>query len=210
MSKKSGVVERFDSRGKKVGRGSTVYSFKLDDGEWYRTGFDKPDMSEGDQVRFEYSDGQYGKEVDFSTLQVKKNPNGGSGTTGRGGSGTKGGGENWEARQAYWDNKDLRDIEMQKRIGYAGCLNSAIALMGNLLQADAFPVSKSKMSSKEGVAATQAVLVKIADEFWDLINNRPDQLGEQEVVEEVSGKDDLEQTAAEKVDDDDWGDDDWS
>lgn len=210
MANKVGVVDSYNPAGKKVGnRGSSVYSFKLDDGEWYRTGFEKPpaELSVGDSVKFSYTEDQYGKQVDLSTLKIKKNPNPAAQSTG----GSTGG----NGKDDYWKAREERDIEIQKRIGYAGCLNSAIALAEVLIPTGAFPVSDAKLKSKDGLPLTQAVLVQLADEFWALVNNRPDELAEMaEAAQVANGADDLSFTEAEVGDADkdpddfdDWGDD---
>lgn len=66
-----GVVERVNKKRIDTVNGKKpVYSFLLDDDEWYRTGFKKPDIEEGDEVEFEYEETEYGLEVVMDTLEV--------------------------------------------------------------------------------------------------------------------------------------------
>lgn len=46
-----------------------TYSFKLTGGDWYKTGFKDPKISEGDVVSFEYTEGTYGKDCDITTIK---------------------------------------------------------------------------------------------------------------------------------------------
>ena len=41
----------------------TTYSFKGNDGQWYKLGFKKPQFSKGDEVEFEFTSGRWGNEV---------------------------------------------------------------------------------------------------------------------------------------------------
>src|SRR3990167_7062286 len=46
----------------KFGEKST-YSFKGNDGQWYKLGFKKPQFAKGDEVEFEFTSGKWGNEV---------------------------------------------------------------------------------------------------------------------------------------------------
>ena len=41
----------------------TTYSFKGNDGQWYKLGFKKPQFAKGDEVEFEFTSGKWGNEV---------------------------------------------------------------------------------------------------------------------------------------------------
>ena len=41
----------------------TTYSFKGNDGQWYKLGFKKPQFAKGDEVEFEFISGKWGNEV---------------------------------------------------------------------------------------------------------------------------------------------------
>jgi len=203
---KQGTIEFFNPAGKKVGnRGSVAYSFKMDDGEWYSCGFDSPgDLGVGDQVKFENVQNSKGYwNVNLDTLKVKKNKNPVS--TAKKAAGGK---ENYDARAKYWEDKEVRDLDLQKRIGYAGAINSALTFATILASSDAFPVTAAKLKKPEGVDAAQEVIGKLADEFYLRINTRPFELDEV-VTPEVVGKEELEATEKEEEkddEDDDWGD----
>jgi len=51
---------------------SPLYSFKVGD-DWFGCGFDNPKIEKGDTVEFSYSEGQYGKEADVSSIVKKSN-----------------------------------------------------------------------------------------------------------------------------------------
>src|SRR3990167_2104825 len=40
-----------------------TYSFKGNDGQWYKLGFKKPQFAKGDEVEFEFTSGKWGNEV---------------------------------------------------------------------------------------------------------------------------------------------------
>jgi len=66
-----GVVEKVNKKMIATKNGKKpIFSFLLDDDEWYRTGFNAPDIADGDTVEFEYEKTEYGLEVDFDTLEV--------------------------------------------------------------------------------------------------------------------------------------------
>lgn len=48
-----------------------TYSFKGNDGQWYKMGFKKPTFDKGDTVEFEFNSGMYGNEV-TTVLSVTK------------------------------------------------------------------------------------------------------------------------------------------
>jgi len=212
MTVKTGVVEFFNPNGKKTARGGTLYSFKMDDEQWYSCGFDSPPetMEAGDTVKFDYVANAKGYEqVDLASLKIKKNK---SATKKSPAAKAAGGKENYDARAKYWEDKEGRDINLQQRIGYAGALNSALSLSGSLLAAGVFPVSAALLKKKEGLDATQEVIYKLADEFYVRINTRPFELdadGAGLTEEEVNGASELEATEKEEEeekDDEGWDD----
>ena len=86
----------------------TLYSFQLEgDRAWYRCGTEKPAFNEGDSINFEY-------ESDGKNLSVKPNTVTKLAATAAvrapavaAKSAVK---ENWDARAAYWDAKEKREI----------------------------------------------------------------------------------------------------
>jgi len=47
---------------------SPLYSVKLDTGDWFGCGFDNPNVTKGDNITFNFKEGQYGKEMDVNTV----------------------------------------------------------------------------------------------------------------------------------------------
>ena len=70
MSEITGVVEAIGTKEVKTRFGmKPTYSMKVD-GEWYKTGFNKPRCDKGDEVSFSYVEGTYGREVDAKAISV--------------------------------------------------------------------------------------------------------------------------------------------
>lgn len=70
---KSGTVEVLQEKteaksGKRLR--SPLYSVKLDDGQWYNFGFNRPRCAKGDAISFQASQGEYGWEGDADTVTV--------------------------------------------------------------------------------------------------------------------------------------------
>lgn len=71
MAQASGFVEVVTAKTEtKAGKRlrSPLYSFKIDN-DWYGCGFDNPGIEKGDTVEFEFSEGDYGKECNVSTIK---------------------------------------------------------------------------------------------------------------------------------------------
>lgn len=47
-----------------------TYSFKGEDGQWYKMGFDKPKFGAGAEIQYDYEEGTYGKEVKKGSVVV--------------------------------------------------------------------------------------------------------------------------------------------
>jgi len=46
-----------------------TYSFKLQGGDWYKSGFKDPKVNEGDVISFDFTEGTYGKDADLGSLR---------------------------------------------------------------------------------------------------------------------------------------------
>lgn len=69
----SGTVVETDSKEVKTKFGmKPVYSFKLDDGVWYKHGFKDPKLSAGMAVEFDYTPGKYGNDVTDGSITARK------------------------------------------------------------------------------------------------------------------------------------------
>lgn len=111
------------------GRG-TVYSFKLEDGNWFGLGFTKPSFDKGDFIEFAYDQkGQY-KNADAKSVVVKDTaPAAPAAQTAA------------PAAKTNWDEKD-------KRITMLACRNASIELAKLGIEAGAIKLgAKNKMDN---------------------------------------------------------------
>lgn len=70
-----GFVEAVSAKNKtKAGKSlrSPLYSFKVGD-DWFGCGFDNPNIEKGDTIEFSFTEGDYGKEADVSSISKKSN-----------------------------------------------------------------------------------------------------------------------------------------
>ncbi len=172
----------------KVLSSGTYYSFCVDD-NWYRTGKTPTEgLMKGHTIKFTFEKNQWGNEVDTSTIEfdkaetpveVTKKP---YAKSGGGGLGFK---EEKVLREKYWNDKEVRDVERDKKIGYAGALNTAIALVGSALDREliAKPTGKNLGLKFD---AYKAMVEESANGLYALIQSTPgrhDELVGTEVVE---------------------------
>lgn len=142
MSEVIGVVARVTD---KVLPSGTYWSFVLDgDPQWYRTGRDKPKFEAGYKVKFNATEDKYGTHCDLKTVQFKE----GEAPPAAAPAKAAGGKSDFQLRTAYWDAKELRDIENQKRISYQAATNTAIALVNAALANEAIVLPASKAKGK--------------------------------------------------------------
>lgn len=119
-----------------------LYSFKIDSSKmFFRTGTEEvPAIKEGNYIEFT-ADGQ---NVDTESVAEGEAPkaapkakakSSGSGYKGKGKS--SGGGEDWNARQKYWEEKERRDIEVtEPRISYSAAQRNAVQLVCTAMEQD--------------------------------------------------------------------------
>lgn len=124
------------------GKTIVLHSFKVNsDNRWFRTGTDRPNLNEGDFVEFEFA--PKGNRVDLSSIkQIDASeapppaPPAAKKSFGGGGAKKKGG-ENWDARGKYWEDKEKRDIEVvEPRITFCSAQSDAIDLITAALAND--------------------------------------------------------------------------
>ena len=147
----TGYVEAANSRE----AGGKTYFSMLVDGTWYGTGTVNPKVSKGDKVRFEASqNGKYWN-ADMKTFESKegeapKTSQGKSASSYGGGNkgGNGAGSENWEARQKYWDNKELLDIERQQIISLQAATNTSIEIINSAIGHGIVTIPGSKKADK--------------------------------------------------------------
>jgi len=86
MSEVTGVVEtvsiKNETRAGKALR-SPLYSFKLDNQQWYNCGFDDPKVGQGDVVGFTYTEDTYGYAVQKGTVVAMESTPTTAGRTGK-------------------------------------------------------------------------------------------------------------------------------
>ena len=134
MPEVTGTVERVAS--KKLPSGM-YYSFLMND-EWYRTGRTKTPVEAGYKVRFSFTDGQYGKQVDTDSLKFKEGeaPAQSSG---------KSGGEGGYA-------------ETQLRISFQAAFNSASNLVAEAIKNEFITFPKSAKAADKFAAYKNMVM----------------------------------------------------
>lgn len=157
-----GTVERVYERPWAGNDGEVIlHSFQLQgDKRYFRTGTDKV-VQQGDCITFETEGNN--QLVKDSLTKLKAEVTSGatsappsSGGYQRGGGGWGGGKpkttENFEARQKYWENKEIRDIEVvEPRITWSASRSAAIEVIGLALQHDALAFGNASKGAKLGM-----------------------------------------------------------
>ena len=197
MPQTTGTVERTASKQLPSG---LYYSFSVD-GTWYRTGKKEAPVEAGYTVRFNYDEDKWGKHVDLDSLKFKK---GEAPKT----SGKSGGGSGARNSNEYWEAKEQRDISTQKKISYAGVLNTSIQVLNTALDKEFFKIPGGKKATLE---AYKAALFDVADELYQRVNSAPDRHEEMMAYGEEATppkEDDMSDFTEEEAPDE-GGDDDW-
>lgn len=148
-----GNVNYISSKERKTRKGpANVYAIKLEsDDNWYNTGFKSPGVKEGDEVTFRATEGQYGWEVDASSIEIlEKAKQAAAGNV-----------QKAMSKDDYWKSREERDLVTQKVIQLQAARNAAIAtcsaaLAGGVLalpktankQLDAFVAAIDKLTGK--------------------------------------------------------------
>lgn len=136
-----------------AGRNGTVtlYSFQIEgDRSWYRSGTDKPPFSKGDSISFEYnSDGKNNTLVPNSVTKLEATPAQRAPAVAAGKPKVQ---ENWDARAAYWDAKEKREIEVvEPRITLSASRTAAIGVIGLALAHEAIPFGNANKGARLGI-----------------------------------------------------------
>jgi hypothetical protein len=134
-----------------------LHSFQIQgDKRYFRTGTDKL-FSQGDSIQFDVEGNNQvvTDSVVKLAAQVATAPAPATGGYQR--PAWQGGGkpkttENFEARQKYWENKELRDIEVvEPRITWSSSRTAAIEVIGLALQHDAIAFGNAAKGAKLGM-----------------------------------------------------------
>lgn len=133
----------------KTGREIVLYSFKIDSSEqWFRTGTDNPNVSEGDIVEFTAK----GANVEKGSIKktgAATNPPTRRSTTGR---------------DSYWADKEQHDKEVRDpRISMAASRHDAVAIVSAALDAGAIPLGSKK---QEHLNIILDSVDKVTDRFF--------------------------------------------
>lgn len=192
MAKVQGQVTAISR--KSVGNGGTAYSFQIDEGKWYRHGFDAPKFEKGNIVMFDDTPGKYDV-IDISTIKFKSGPplpnkSSAGKTAAKAG---KGQAENWEARQKYWDDKDKRDIVNTEQYNFRSAFHLAADLVKFGYDKELLALGTAKATPKK---KWEAMLVMI-DALAEDIHKKFVSVGREDTP-----------VPADDTDDDDWVDDD--
>lgn len=163
MAKVTGIISQVHEKEWENDSGDIIYlySFQLENNrKFFRTGRDQPDASSGDAVRFEVD---AKNNVDLDTLdfidasEVKKAPRPRERKRSQA---TASNGNGGLSRDQYWQNRESRDVLVQKTIQYQSARNAAIDFVKNLADLDALPKFKA------GTSAKKAEIVEAALEHY--------------------------------------------
>lgn len=194
---KIGVVEQVTS---KVLASGKYYSFRVGD-EWFRTNKTKPPVEAGYKVKFTYTTDKYGNHVNMDSITFKP------------------GEEPKEAKKAvpagrsqseYWEQKEIRDIDNQKRISFQAATNTAISMVNGAIE---FGFLKLKGGAKASVEAYYAAVMDQAENLYrsyQLLPENHDEIMANGLEAPSKDPDDLsditgnDEPSSDDDDDDDW------
>lgn len=166
-----GVVQKLWNKNK-------AWSIIIDD-VFYGNGFEKPKCSEGDMVKFSYTENGKFKNIEKGSFEVLKEES-------RPTSAVKAVNV---SKDDYWSRKEARDLENDKLRTLGASRNTAIAFVDLLLKAGAAPLPKA---DKDKAAAIEQMVEHYKEVFMfsDLGNNNNN---EEVLDEDTSGDgDDVE------------------
>lgn len=207
-----GVVNKVGS--KKVGK-RVYYNFTLeDDDTLYRTGTDRPDVDEGDEIVFDYEDGDYGPMVDLSTVEVtgqaapRRKKKASSKNKSRVSRGRSAGDvsqkssakSSGNSKDDYWTKKADDDKQRQNIISFQAAYNTALAVLSKELDMGLVKLGTEKAAAPKKLAAFEALLAEKANALWaDFCNAGNGPSSTKKVVDD----DDVEDDMDDQVDDED-------
>lgn len=140
----TGIISQVSEKDWKGDGSVMLYSFQIEgSNRWFRTGTNQVPVGAGTAVRFlldgQNVDASSIEAIDAGEVQVAPAPKAPTGS-GTGFQKKSGGGENFAARQKYWDNKEVRDVKLtQPNIEIQAARRDAITLVDVLLREGALP-----------------------------------------------------------------------
>jgi hypothetical protein len=111
--------------GSKTVRNSQLWSFTIQESEeFYRTGFDKPNINRGDVITFDVEVNQYGNQVKAKSIKIAEAAASAAPPAAGGGSRAVEGG-----KDAYWKDKEAKDVIKDAAIQFLSCTNTAVSIV---------------------------------------------------------------------------------
>jgi hypothetical protein len=138
------------------------WNVQLDD-EWYSIGKGQPKFDKGATIQFTYTKNGQWNNADPKTVEVVAEAQAAPASKASSGAG----GENWDARAKYWEDKDKRDIVNHKEARYRFALASAKDLVLAAVERGDIVLSEAK---KKG-AAFDSLLVYVYQTAEELFGN---------------------------------------
>jgi len=170
----TGTVKSLGS--KDFGEGAkakTYHNFFLEgDNTMYRTGTVNSGVAQNDQVAFFLNEKGF---VDMGSLQIngatanvsappptsspapKKKSWGGGGNKST---------ENWDARQQYWDNKEVEDGKRQNMISYQAAINSATNIVNAAVESGSIKLGASNAKAADKWEIYYGYVVSTANDLF--------------------------------------------
>jgi hypothetical protein len=180
MSYAQGTVQRIATKQTKTGGTAwnvQLRSSKTGDVAWFGCGFMEPPFKEGDEVQFTYS-GQW-KTIERESVKILSRRPSQPGNTGNQQYSRQPAANS--GKDAYWKNKEERDIKKDEIIQRQACRNTAIAFVDLALKHDAVALPTKKADRYD---ALLALTEEVAIELY----NRNHSIGESHGHEEQNGE----------------------
>jgi len=164
--------------GSKKLSGRMYYSFNLIGVKdmFFRTGTVDTGLVKGDQVSFEYSEDNYGLQVDVKTVVKDSAPSATQNAPPVAGVATK---------DNYWEKKGQDDKIRQHIISYQAATNTAIKVVETAIQLDILPKpTGSKIADK--FDSLVALIEQVADDLVLKFENAPEHIKELKAMTQVA------------------------
>lgn len=149
-----------------------IHSVKIDD-VWYGAGFKRPAAQEGEYVEFEWYTNDKGYATIKGEITVIKQQQSEARAPVRQAPGSAGG----LTKDQYWENKEARDVNIQKGIQFQAARNAAINVADVLLKNDCLSLGQAKAKKTD-------ILLAFIDELTVKYFNNVNQFVEKGALEE--------------------------
>jgi hypothetical protein len=143
--------------GSKTVRNSQLWSFTIQESEeFYRTGFDKPNINRGDVITFEVEVNQYGNQVKAKSIAVAEKAVPVSSSS----SSRVSGGD----KDSYWKDKEAKDVVKDAAIQFLSCTNTAVSIVKLASEVGVLTLGAGNKGSK--MDALLAQIYTVRDELF--------------------------------------------